>query len=369
MRITVPASGIVNSANRLTIVSVAFSLAAVSPDAVGGAEQILCEIDRGLVRRGHTSLVIACPESKIAGTLIPTISSRGPIRDEAWIAAHEAIRSALSFALKRYAVDVVHMHGVDFSDYLPTAAVPVLATLHLPLNWYSDAALRPLRPATHLHCVSRFQRELGPLHISLLPDIENGIRSDLFSEPLPARKGNFVMALGRICPEKGFHLALEAAKRVDAPMLLAGQVFPFEAHERYFAEQISPQLDRRRRYIGPIGFEQKRRLVSRARCLVIPSLVPETSSLVAREALACGTPVVAFAQGTLPSVIQHGKTGFLVRAVDEVADAIRACGSLNPADSRDAAKEFLDSETMVEKYIATYQQILEGSCPVSRRAA
>ena len=107
------------------------------------------------------------------------------------------------------------------------------------------------------------------------------------------------MALGRICPEKGYHIALDAAARAGVPMVLAGEVFRYPAHEQYFRDEIAPRLDASRRFIGPVGLHRKRRLLSEARCLLAPSLAPETSSLVAMEALACGTPVIAFpaAQG------------------------------------------------------------------------
>jgi len=348
-----------------TILSVAFPMAAVSPDSSGGAEQILSEIDHGLVRQGHRSLVVACPGSRVAGTLIPTTSIAGLISDEHWAATYIAIRDAMAYALNRYQVDIVHMHSLYFGDYLPQQNVPVLVTLHLPLSWYKRGSLELKRPRLYFHCVSRSQRESAPANLTLLPEIENGVRTDLLWPRARRRKKGFVLALGRICPEKGFHLALRAAKDANVGMLLAGQIFPFIEHQRYFAEQIVPQLDLRRRYIGPIGFKRKRRLMSAARCVLVPSVVPETSSLVAREALSCGTPVVAFAQGALPDVVCHGKTGFIVQGPEELPDAIRACSSLDPAECRKTAIQHYTVEKMVDQYIASYRRILNESCALS----
>lgn len=351
----------------LTVLSVAFWLSVVGPESVGGAEQILGQIDEGLVRRGHNSLVIARPESKVAGQLIPTVAIEGSVSDEAWRVAHNSIRRAIADALRRYPVDVVHLHGIDFADYLPEIDIPVLVTLHLPLRWYKRGALSVSRANTFFHCVSRSQRKDFPKNLKMLPEIENGVSADLLRDRA-IRKGDFAVALGRICPEKGFHLALRACRESRRRMLLAGKVFPFREHQEYFAEQIMPELDGERRYVGPVGMRGKCRLLSSANCVVVPSLVPETSSLAAREALACGTPVVAFATGALPEVVQDGETGFLVTRPDELSEAIRACGHLDREKCRRVAKQRFSPDRMVENYIATYRGILEGACRVSQMA-
>lgn len=350
-----------------TVLSVAFWLAGVGPESVGGAEQILLQIDKGLVRRGYNSLVIARPESRISGTLIPTVAVDGRVSDRGWRLAHDSIRKAIAEALRRYPVDVLHLHGVDFADYLPAQDVPVLVTLHLPLHWYKPNALTVTRPNTFFHCVSRSQAETFPKTLPMLPALENGVSSALFRQR-GIRKGDFAAALGRICPEKGFHLALGACRRAHTPMLLAGTVYPFREHQAYFAEEIVPELDSQRRYIGPVAMRGKCRLLSAASCLVVPSLAPETSSLVAREALACGTPVVAFANGALPEVVQDGETGFLVRDADDLPDAIRACQSLDSEKCRTVALQRFSPDRMVENYIATYRGILEGACRLPQAA-
>ena len=158
------------------------------------------------------------------------------------------------------------MHGVDFYTYLPPAGLPVLVTLHLPPAWYPPEIFRLRRPQTYLRCVSPAQRRACPADAALLPDIENGVPV----EALRARnaKRRFAMMLGRVCPEKGFHLGLDAAGRAGVPVLMAGEVFRYEAHERYFRQEIVPRRDGWHRFIGPVGLARKRRLLSAARCLL-----------------------------------------------------------------------------------------------------
>src|SRR5437763_694856 len=103
-------------------------------------------------------------------------------------------------------------------------------------------------------------------------------------------KRDFALALGRICPEKGFHYALDAAALARTPLLIAGRVFPYPDHEQYFAKEIEPRLGPLARFLGNLDFARKRRFLTAARCVLMPSLIDETSSLVAMEAIACGAP-------------------------------------------------------------------------------
>lgn len=341
----------------LTVLSVAYPLAPVSADAVGGAEQVLARLDAALVAAGHRSLVVACAGSWVAGRLIATPRVEGELDQPARAAAQAAHRRAIGATLARCPVDLVHLHGIDFHAYLPPPGVPVLATLHLPLPWYPPDALRPSRPLTWLHGVSAAQRRHAPAGIDLLPDIANGV--DVPS-PWPRARRGFALALGRICPEKGFHHALDAAQAAGVPLLLGGKVYRYAEHERHFQDEIRPRLDRQRRFLGPVTGSRKRRLLAAARCLLVPSLVAETGSLVAMEALAHGTPVVAFPNGALADVVEDGITGFLVRDVAEMAAAIHACGRIDPEACRAAARTRFSADAMVARYLDLYAELAQG---------
>jgi len=340
----------------LRILSVAYPLAPVGPDAVGGAEQILTLLDRALVRHGHESVVIACEGSRVEGTLLSAPLPQGPLDEAARASAHENYRHLIRQALEHWRFDVVHMHALDFHSYLPPAGPPVMVTLHLPPDWYPKHIFRLDRPDSWVHCVSEAQQRACPPSANLLPYIENGVPVECFH--LVTRKRNFVLALGRICPEKGFHLALDAAVQARIPLLLAGEVFEYLAHKEYFCKELLPRLDgASSRFIGPAGFAPKRRLLATARCLLAPSLVPETSSLVAMEALACGTPVIAFPSGALPEIVEHGRTGFIVQDAGEMAEAIRAVDAINPVECRRAAEDRFSAARMIGEYLARFEAL------------
>jgi glycosyltransferase involved in cell wall biosynthesis len=350
----------------LTVLQVAYALGTVSLDAVGGAEQILAMLDRALVAAGHRSIVVACQGSRVCGTLRATPHSTGVFTAAARAAASAAHRREIARVMSACPVDVVHFHGLDFAEYMPPAGVPVLATLHLPPGWYPASVFSLERPNTHLHCVSESQRRACPSSSLLMPTIPNGVQIQQFSDRW--RKRGYVAAVGRICPEKGFHLAIDAARRARVSLRLAGRVFPYEAHQQYFTREIVPRLDAERRFIGIVALRAKRRLMGRARCLLVPSLAPETSSLVAMEALACGTPVVAFPSGALTEIVEPGLTGFLVNDASEMADAIHECARLDPEVCRAVARERFSAARMVRSYLDMYAN-LATRCTTAQEVA
>jgi glycosyltransferase involved in cell wall biosynthesis len=210
-----------------------------------------------------------------------------------------------------------------------------------------------------MNCVSWSQYRCCPRSRNLLEPIPNGVDLDRLRGR--AEKRDFALALGRICPEKGFHLALDAAHRAGVELLLGGQVFPYEAHLQYFKKEIQPRLDSKRRFLGPLRFGRKKRLLAQAKCLIIPSLVAETSSLVAMESLACGTPVVAFKAGALPEIVEHGRTGFVVRDVRGMGRALLKVGDLDPEDCRKAARARFSAQAMADKYLGLYERLIRTS--------
>src|SRR5262249_15360758 len=148
------------------------------------------------------------------------------------------------------------------------------------------------------------------------------------------------------------------------PLVIAGKVFPYPSHEEYFRNELEPRIDGRMvRFLGPVFGEHKRRLLAAASCLLTPSLVPETGSLVSMEALACGTPVIALPAGALAEVVEHGRTGFLVNDVAGMAEAVRRVGEISPADCLNAAQTRFSAERMISEHLARYEQLTRASTP------
>lgn len=357
----------------LSIVNVAYPFGRLDADPIGGAEQVVTEIDRALVDAGHSSSVVAQASSRVRGALIGVAAPAGPIDDRARGCAAADYRQALALRLARGDVDAVHLHGVDFAAYLPEPPTPVIVTLHLPLSWYPPHAVVADDRLSFV-CVSRSQRASartvgGPAGAEArLSVVENGVPLDRYRPA--AQKSDFALMLGRVCPEKGFDAAIRAARRARTRLVMAGKVFAYAEHSRYLRERIAPLLDDDRRFVGPIAGAAKCELLSRARCVLIPSQVDETSSLVAMEALASGTPVIAFRRGALPEIVEDTRTGFLVDTEAQMADAIAAIDGLCPDDCRAAAESRFSAAKMTQRYFDLYaRSAAQGARRRSRRTA
>ena len=340
----------------LTILSVGYAFAPVTADPPGGSEQILATLDRALTAAGHRSIVIAQEGSAVTGELHTTPAPQGRIEDHMWAVSHTMMRELIAAAIQRDRPDVVHLHGLDFGHYLPFEGPPVLVTLHLPLDWYPSEWLRVQRPRTFLQPVSASQAALADPHLALIAPVPNGVDTERFK---PGPKRDRALVLGRITVEKGFHDALDAAHSAKVPLDVAGVIFPYAEHEHYFASEVAPRLDSERRYLGAVAGEAKAALLRAARCVLIASTAAETSSLVAMEALASGTPVIAYRAGALPDIVEHGVTGWLVDDVAGMADAIRRVGTINPAACRAAAVARFSQTRMIEDYMQLYRRLIE----------
>ncbi|WP_237903960.1 glycosyltransferase [Azospirillum brasilense] len=349
----------------LTILTVASPFAPIGadPENEGTAEQVAGAIDAALVRAGHRSIVIAPEDSAVAGTHIPLArvhgGAHGQAPDErAQAAVLRRVATVVAGAVADHAPDLVHLHVRDFEALLPPQDVPVLATLYEPLDRYRPEALASRRAKLHLQPVSAAQVRGASPGLTFLPPLEIGVAVDRLHIRVPKRR--FAVCLGDIEPEMGFHIALDAARQIDMQLLLCGGLSRGAEEQRYLQEEIRPRLDPKRRFLGRIGFGRKRWMLGAARCLLAPSLMSEPTPVAALEALACGTPVVAFPTGALADLVEPGVTGFLVKDAEEMARAIEDCEGLDPDACRAVARARYSLDGMTERYLARFEELVAG---------
>ena len=361
------------------ILSVAFPFAPVGNSAVGGAEVILSQIEAALPTLGFRSALVAHAASQPQGRLYPTSVPEGEITDALRAAVEGAQQEGIDRALAENSIALVHMHGLDFHRYRIPAHLPVVVTLHLPPAWYPKT-IWSLPANFHFLCVSETERGSCPEPWrERITVIQNGV--SLPESASLRAEGKYALMLSRICAEKNLHTGLDAARLAGLPAMLAGETFPYEAHQRYFAEEIEPRLTRsghahadhahasaplaEARFLGPVAGAAKARLLAHAACLLLPSLAPETSSLVAMEALAAGVPVIALASGAVPEIVDHGRTGFLIppepgggpEAVRALAEAMAQLPTLDRRACRAAAEERFSAQRMLQSYGKLYRQL------------
>jgi glycosyltransferase involved in cell wall biosynthesis len=349
----------------LTVLTVAYPFAPVRSDAVGGAEQIAGILDAGIVSAGHTSIVAACEGSCTVGELFT--GCRPPmerLEETTSRRFRTKFQEAINRALATRTVDLIHMHGLDFHEYSLPEGIPIIVTLHLPLNWYPAKIWYGNRDRIHFCCVSDSQRGMAPEHAGPIKLVPNGVAIPSFNEiDFRLAPYDFVVAMGRICPEKNVHEAMQAATLARTPLLLAGRVYPYPEHIDYFERKIKPGLGLwvgpGHQLLEPLSCASRSRLLSRAKCLLHPTLAPETSSLVAMEALAAGCPVIAYRSGALTEIVEHGVTGFLVDSVDEMAAAIRDVDKISRAACRARAEQCFGKDRMIGAYLNLYESALQ----------
>jgi hypothetical protein len=172
---------------KFVVLNVAYPFAPVGPEALGGAEQVPTRLDSALVRAGHESFVMACEGSATEGILLATPKPSGRLEDAERRRIHEQYRFTLQSFLEKWPIDLIHMHGSDFYEYLPAGSVPVLVTLHSPVDRYPEWIFHLDRPQTFLQCVSTRQRSACPACSNLLPDFEYGPTDELADATHAAR--------------------------------------------------------------------------------------------------------------------------------------------------------------------------------------
>lgn len=252
--------------------------------------------------------------------------------------------------------DILLIHPIDrgllFGRLIPK--IPVVYTLHDPISpWRADVYKRFLTPNQHLISITDAQRQPAP-NLPFLATIYHGIDPDLFS--FVENPDNSVMFVGRIVPDKNAAGAIKAARLADVPLRLFGQIPP-KATE-YFDNEVNPQLDDNIKYGGYLDRKRLAKQYGRAKALLAPIQLEESFGLVFIEAMACGTPIIAFRRGSVPEIVVDGKTGFIVDTVEEMAEAIKKIDTIDRQACRNHVLEKFSNQRMVERYDTVLRSLL-----------
>jgi glycosyltransferase involved in cell wall biosynthesis len=327
----------------------------VPPPGYGGIEFVVALLTDALVARGHDVELFCAPGSTSRGKVRPLLPTAHPESIERSL--FEADHVARAFAAFEHAerageaFDLVHDHcgftPLAMADRQP---LPLVHTVHGPFDtdtseFYSHHSRKGL-----IVCISRSQAGMAPDGVEVGAVVHNPI--DVEAWPVGTSKEDYLLWLGRFVPEKGPQRAIAVARATGRPLVLAGTVQP--RHERFFATEISPHIDGEQiRFAGEVGGARKQKLFADAHAFLMPIRWPEPFGMVMVEALAAGTPVLAFAHGAAPEIVEHGKSGFLVEDEHEMAAVVEQAGNLDPMDCRRSAERF-SPDRVATRYEAAY---------------
>ncbi len=320
------------------------------PTHYGPWEQVASLLTEGLVARGVDVTLFATADS-VTGARLESVAPHGYAEDPSmdgrvWEALHVAHALELSGEF-----DLVHNH----LDWLPLALdrqwrAPLVTTVH----GFSGAGIVPAYERTRSALVSISDADRAP-GLKYAATIPHGIDVDSF----PAGPGgDSLLAFSRIHPDKGVEDAIEIAARADRPLVIAGII----QDEEYFRERIAPRIDDNRVvYLGSVSAAERPAVLGSAGALLHPVHFDEPFGLSVVEAMACGTPVIAYRRGSMPEVVDHGVTGLLVHPLDGVSRAVRSVEpalALDRAAVRDRARQRFGLDPMIDSYLDLYDSVL-----------
>jgi glycosyltransferase involved in cell wall biosynthesis len=332
---------------------------AVPPPGYGGVEEVVSVLTEALVRRGHAVTLLCAPGSTSNARVVTLLDASHP--DEIERSLYEVDHVARAFEAIDLAAgyggfDVIHDHcgftALAMADRIET---PIVHTLHGQFTPSTSAFYLRHAGKAALVGISRAQLASAPPGIGPLVAIPNPL--DVAAWPLQERKDDYVLWVGRMTPEKGPHRAIAAARAAGVPLVLAGVIQP--GQRAFFEREVAPLVDGNRvRFVGEVGGAAKRALFANARGLLMPIRWDEPFGMVMVEALACGTPVIAFPEGAARELVVDGRTGFLVEDEQAMAAAIGRLGRIAASDCRDWVALHCDVDVVAAAYERMYRSVL-----------
>lgn len=351
----------------MKIAQVAPLYESVPPQLYGGTERVASYLTEELVRQGHQVTLFASGDSKTAAEL-RAICPRALRLEGASIVdplAHH-IRMIETVAREAHEFDIVHFH-TDYLQFPVTRRQPMtaLTTLHGRLD---IPDVHPIyREFSEMKLVSISDSQRGPMPwANWIGTVHHGLPENLYEAS--DQPGKYLAFLGRISPEKRVDRAIEIARRAGMPIRIAAKVD--SADREYFQCKIKRLFaDPLVEYIGEIGEREKREFLGNAYALLFPIDWPEPFGLVMIEAMACGTPVIAYRMGSVPEVVDEGTTGYIVDNVDGAVKAIRRVQSFDRRICRRVFEERFSAGRMCSDYFALYNSLCDRTPEPKRSSA
>jgi glycosyltransferase involved in cell wall biosynthesis len=331
------------------------------PRGYGGIEAVCADLVDALVARGHQVTLIGAGHNGTRARFVRTYDTpQGARLGEPLPEVLHA--AAAAEVLEKLDVDLVHDHTLAGPLLARGRAIPTVVTVHGPVGGEPGEYYRRLGRSARLVAISEAQRRTAG-DLNWCATVHNGVRAEDF--PFRAEKEEWVLFLGRCTPDKGMHLAIDAARAAGRRIVLAAK-WSEPAEKAYFDAEIRPRLGPGVEWLGEVNGRRKKELLSAARCLVFPIQWEEPFGMVMIEALACGTPVVALDRGSVPEVVTHGATGLICHDPGELPAALRAVERIDPVRCRKDVLDRFQPDTMAAGYERVYENALSA---VRRRVA
>jgi glycosyltransferase involved in cell wall biosynthesis len=337
----------------MRIAQVAPLYESVPPRLYGGTERVVSYLTEELVRQGHDVTLFASGDSVTSAKLIPC-TDRALRLDERCIdklAHHILLLEKVFSDLPQF--DVVHFH-IDYLHFPLSRRHPVrqLTTLHGRLDIPDLQPLYREYPEMPVVSISTAQRAPLPW-VNWAGTVYHGLPADRFQ--CYERPGTYLAFLGRLSPEKRVDRAIEIARRAGMPIKIAAKA---DNEDRNYFREIEPLFKQPGvEYIGEIGEGEKNDFLGNAAALLFPIDWPEPFGLVMIEAMACGTPVITYARGSVPEIIEEGKTGFIVDTIDAAAKAVLKASALERRLIRARFEKRFTATRMANDYVELYQKL------------
>lgn len=329
---------------------------AVPPRQYGGTEYVVSAVTEGMVGRNHAVTLFATGDSVTSAHLESVCDQAIGFKD---INESEVtmllIRHLANFARQSDKFDIIHNHILETFALAPYLNTPIITTLHTDLSRPSEQAIlqRSEVQKTFFISISDAQRKSLP-KLPYLRTIYHGIPVHEF--PFQEQQGEYLVFLGRITPEKGVEVAVETAQKTGRKLIIAGKVDePLSEYAQKMLKLFNdtPNVE----FVGQVG-DEKKQLLANAYALLMPIQWDEPFGLVVIEALATGTPVIAFHRGAMPEIIQEGKTGFLVKTKQEMSDAVNTVVNINRHDCRKLVEQKFSIERMISDYEHVFEDVI-----------